>query len=251
MQQRPLRILVVDDEEPARRKTVRFLDRCPEPKVVVEAANGQEAVWQLESGGIDMVLLDIQMPEMNGFDVIQAIGVDAMPPVVFITAWDGYAVEAFAVEAVDYLLKPFDFDRFRRAFERALRAIASPRAEADRLSRLLGQLSRSQPTPTRLLVHEGDRLVFLRIDEIQVLVAADKYVEVVTHRQLYRVRETLAKLEKRLPPDRFVRVHRSYVVNLDAVAELSPWAHGDYVIRLKNGQKVPVSRRYADRVLSH
>ncbi len=249
MTTRKLRVLVVDDEEAARRKTLRFLGRFPEPMTVLEAASGTEAVRQIEAGAVDLVLLDIQMPDMTGFQVIEAIGVEAMPPVIFLTAWDQYAVNAFEVEAVDYLLKPFDFERFRRAFRRAVQQAHNPERDFDGLLSLLGQMRSQQPS-ARLLVRQGDRFVFVRIDEIQALAAADKYVEVLTEDQVSVIREPLASLEGRLPSDRFARVHRSFIVNLDAVSEISPWAHGDYMIRLRNGKTVPLSRRYAAAILA-
>lgn len=248
MTARGLRVLVVDDEEAARRKTLRFLDRCSEPVAALEAASGTEAVRQIEAGSVDLVLLDIQMPDMTGFQVIEAVGVEAMPPVIFLTAWDEYAVDAFEVEAVDYLLKPFDFERFQRAFQRAVRLVQSPERDFGGLLRLLGQM-RSQHSPAHLLVRQENRFLFVRIDDIQALMAADKHVEVLTESQVSLIREPLASLENRLPSDRFARVHRSYIVNLDAVTEISPWAHGDYVIRLRNGKTVPMSRRYASAVL--
>jgi DNA-binding LytR/AlgR family response regulator len=158
-------------------------------------------------------------------------------------------VDAFAVEAVDYLLKPFDFDRFQQAFERASRAIRAPEVEAARLVRLLEGLRRDEAPLARLLVRSGESLIFVKVTDVQALAAADKLVEVLTDRKVGTVRETLSSLEEQLPRDRFVRVHRSWLVNLDAVAEVTPWAHGDYVIRLRSGRTVPLSRRYAANVL--
>jgi len=245
------RVLIVDDEAPARRKVRAHLALTPEIEVVGEAASGPEAVEMIRSLRPDLVFLDVQMPGMTGFEVIEAIGTDEMPAVVFVTAYDEFAVEAFEVQAVDYLLKPFHADRFRQALARALDRVAHGGPSAESLARMLERLAQKQPAEARrLLVRDGERIVFLPLREIVRLSAEGNYVRVRTARgQEHQVRETLAHLEGRLDPERFARVHRSEIVNVDFVAEVHPVFHGDYTVRLRNGEEVRLSRRYQDRLL--
>jgi two-component system LytT family response regulator len=249
----PVRVLIADDEPPARAKLRRFLDADPEVAVAGEAASGTEAVEMIERLRPDLVFLDIQMPGADGFGVLQAIDPAALPHVVFVTAYDEYALRAFEVHAVDYLLKPFDADRFRTALARAKERVrARPPAGGDGLDeRIRRVLAEARPAPgylERVLVRTGTRAVFLRTDEVDWLEAEENYVRLHAGAESYLVRGTLAGLEERLDPARFIRVHRSHIVNLASIRELHPWSHGDWMIVLRDGRQLMLSRRYRDRI---
>jgi two-component system LytT family response regulator len=246
-----VRVLIVDDEAPARRKVRAHLADAAGVDVVGEAASGPEALEAIRALRPDLVFLDVQMPGMTGFEVIEAVGPEAMPAVVFVTAFDEFAVEAFEVQAVDYLMKPFHADRFRQALSRALDRIARREEPRESLARLLeGLLKKAPREAQRLLVRDGERIFFVPLREVVRLSADGNYVQVHTARgQRHLLRETLARLEARLDPERFARIHRSEIVNVDFVAEVQPSFHGDYTVRLKTGDEVRLSRRYQDRLL--
>lgn len=245
-----LRVLVADDEAPARRKLRRLLDGMADVAVVGEAASGDEAVTQIAALAPDLVLLDVQMPGLDGFGVVAAVGVDQMPPVVFVTAYDAHALRAFEVRALDYVLKPVTDARLRDAVDRArsVRAVddgvvttAAGRRAA------LASLVAAQPL-RRLLVHDargpahGARL--LAVETIELARAERNYVVLHTPHGTFRVRGTVAALAARLDPATFLRVNRSDVVRLDAIRELQPWSHGDYRVVLRDGTALLWSRRF-------
>lgn len=245
-----LRVLVVDDELPARRKLRSHLAGQADVEVVGEAGSGPEAVEAIRALRPDLVFLDVQMPGMTGFEVIETIGVEEMPAVVFVTAYDEFAIAAFDVQAVDYLLKPFHADRFRQALARGAEAARGRQGTEETLRRLLGSLGAREGRPVqRLLVREGERLFFVPVREVVRLSAEGNYVQVHTTKGRHQIRETLAALEVRLDPERFARVHRSEIVNVDFVAEIQPLFHGDYSVLLKNGDRVRLSRRYQARLI--
>ncbi|NIR43680.1 MAG: response regulator transcription factor [Gemmatimonadetes bacterium] len=242
-----LRALLVDDEPPARRKLRRFLDREPDVEVVGEVGDGPAAVAAIRELEPDLVFLDIQMPGADGFEVIEALGA-ARPHLIFVTAHHEHAVRAFEVEALDYLLKPFDEPRFRSALERARQRMRGrePGLPGEALRRLLEAARGGTGQP--ILVKKDDRSFFVRQDEIDWVEAADNYVKLHTGRGAHLVRGTLGGMEDRLDPSRFVRVNRSAIVNLDRVAELRPWSHGDQIIVLEDGTELTLSRRYRKRL---
>lgn len=253
----PIRVLVVDDEPPARAKLRRLLAEEPDVEVIAEAADGEEAVAALRRHAPDLVFLDVRMPRLDGFGVIEAVGVERMPAVVFVTAFDEHAVRAFEVEALDYLLKPFAPARLRKVLDRvrAVRAREAPDDEtlAERLGRVLGALapaaggSAEEPGPTleRLLVDAGpEREVLLPADEIDFVRADGNYLVIHARGRTFRRRGPLTELAARLDPERFLRINRSELVRLDAVAELQPWFHGDYCLILRSGDKLTWSRRF-------
>jgi two-component system LytT family response regulator len=247
----PVRVLIADDEPPARAKVRRFLAADPEMDVVGEAGSGPEAVDAIRRLRPDLVFLDIQMPGADGFGVLGALEPGTLPHVVFVTAYDAYALRAFEVHAVDYLLKPWDADRFRTALERAKERVRA-RAPADdlegRIRRALADVRAPAAYLDRVLVRTGDRAVFVRTDEIDWVEAEENYVRVHAGRESHLVRGTLAGLEERLDPAKFVRVHRSHIVNLGSIRELRPWSHGDWMIVLRDGRELMLSRRYRDRL---
>lgn len=245
-----LRVLLVDDEAPARRKLRAHLAAEQDVEVVGEAGTGPEAVEAIRRLKPDVVFLDVQMPGLGGFQVLEEVGLDEAPAVVFVTAFDEFAVDAFEVEAVDYLLKPFHADRFRKALARVRERLSRPGATRDALERVLKAVRPDDRRPLeRLLVREGERMFFVPLREVARLTAEGNYVRVVTAKGSHLVRETLAGLEARLDPARFARVHRSEIVAVEAVAEIQPLFHGDHEVVLRNGDRVRMSRRYQDRLL--
>ncbi|MEP6618801.1 MAG: LytTR family DNA-binding domain-containing protein [bacterium] len=242
-----LRILIADDEAPARRKMARLLDAMDDVLVVGEATSGAEAVERIDSLAPDLVLLDIQMPLLDGFDVIATVGVDAMPAVVFVTAYDEYALRAFDVRALDYLLKPVVPDRLRDAIERARSQCArapgnskgvTAQRTADFATLIAGRHLR------RLLVHDDAGAQLLPVDAIELARAERNYVALHTAAGTFRIRGTIAALAERLDPAAFLRVNRSDIVKLDTIKELQPWSHGDYRIVLRDNTALLWSRRF-------
>lgn len=246
-----IRTLIVDDEPLGRERIRALLARDREIEVVEECPDGRRAVAAIERSRPDLVFLDVQMPEMNGFAVLEAIAGDRMPVIIFVTAYDRYAVQAFEVHALDYLLKSFDRDRFEAALKRAKEEIHRSKTGVlnERLVGLLEDLQAKQKRLTRLVVKSGGRIVFLRVDEIDWVEAADNYVRIHAGRESHLIRETLQSLEGRLNPDKFLRIHRSTLVNLDRIRELQPIFHGDYLVKLNDGTELTLSRNYRERLL--
>jgi len=243
-----LRVAIVDDEGHARAAIRILLERRGGVDVVAECRNGAEAVEVLQWVTVDLLLLDIQMPGLDGFGVLKALGADKVPPTIFVTAFDEYAIRAFDVEAVDYVLKPFDEARFLAAFERARLRIDERRA-AKWARRFLASapddpnVAPAQPLP-RLPVSVGDRILFLSFDEIDWIQAADPYVVVHVGAKEYLMRESLRHLSTRLPRDQFARIHRSHAVNLAKVREITRLGKGDAEVTLTGGLRLRCSRRY-------
>jgi two-component system, LytTR family, response regulator len=239
-----LRTLIVDDEPLARRRIRALLGSHADIEIIGECGDGAAAVAAIRDQSPDLVFLDIQMPEMDGFGVIEAVGAARMPAVVFVTAYDRYALAAFDASAVDYVLKPFDTERFARALERA-RARCAPGALADvraGLQSLLMQAESSRDSTLALRV--SGKIVSLHRSEIDWIEAAGNFVEVHAGGSTWRVHEALAALERRLQAARFRRVHRSVLVNLARVREIRPTLNGDGEILLHDGTRLALSRRY-------
>ncbi|HKG95743.1 MAG TPA: LytTR family transcriptional regulator DNA-binding domain-containing protein [Gemmatimonadaceae bacterium] len=252
----PIRTLIVDDEALARRGLRTLLRDDPEVEVVGECRDGREAVAAIRERRPELVYLDVQMPALDGFAVIDAVGVEAMPAVVFVTAYDEHALRAFEVHALDYLLKPFDRDRFARSLDRAKRLVraAAPAPSSGDLAALLRDLRAAPPAPPRyaerLLVKHDGRIYFVPAADVDWVEAAGNYLRIHAGAERHLLHETMNALEERLDPARFVRVHRSAIVNVDRIREIQPWFHGGLVIILKTGARVTASRTYKDRLLS-
>lgn len=243
-----VRALVIDDERPAREKIRRHLRADPDVEVVGEAATGLEAVDAIRKLSPDLVFLDVQMPGLDGFEALRA---ERTPVVVFVTAFDEYAIQAFEVEAADYLLKPFDQTRFEQALGRARRRLSSQSGtEAAGIDRLLERVQPLRGHLRRLVVDAGDRVLLVPIKDVTRLSAEGNYVRVHVAGSTYLIRDTLTRLDTRLDPNHFARIHRSTIVAFDTIVELRPWSHGDYEVVLRNGERVRLSRRYQDRVLN-
>ena len=239
-----IRTLIVDDEPLARERLAALLRPREDIEVVGECRDGEDAVLAIHDLAPDLVFLDIQMPGMSGFDVIDAIGTDRMPLIVFVTAYDQHALRAFEVRALDYLLKPFDRERFTDALQRA-RAQLERDESGDigrRLLAMVKDMRRDQPRSDRLVVKSGGRLFFLRTDEIDWVEASGNYVRLHVGGASHLLRETMKGIEGKLDGDRFIRIHRSTIVNTDRIKELHPLFHGEYAVILRDGTRLTASR---------
>lgn len=241
-----LRVFVVDDEAPARRKLLRFVADDPEVEVVGEAANGRDAVERIQRTHPDLLLLDVQMPDFDGFEVVKQLN-PPLPQIVFVTAFDQYAIRAFDVHAFGYLLKPFDGPRFQKVLNYAKQHIREHANSADMLRKLLDDVERSRRAPTRLLVEQGERAFFVSPGEIDWVESERNYLLIHAGEKTYTVRGTMDAMEERLDRNAFVRVNRSAMVRLDAVQELQKWFHGEYKVMLKSGATLTWTRRYLGR----
>lgn len=245
-----IRALIVDDEPLARERIRDLLERDPEVVVAAECRDGLEAIAAIREHSPDLVFLDVQMPEKSGFDVIAEVGVDRLPVIVFVTAHDDYALRAFEVAALDYLLKPFDADRFAKTLDRAKAQIRS-RLPDEFQQRVLSMMEDLRAAPRgleRLIVKTGGQLVFLKTEEVDWIQAEGNYVRLHVGTASHLVRETIQGLEASLDPGRFMRIHRSTIVNLDRVREIQPLVHGEYRVVLTDGTKLTLSRGYRDRL---
>lgn len=247
---RTIRALIADDEPLARERMRSLIATEPDLELVGEAKDGIEAVELILSNTPDLVFLDVHMPKLDGFEVIQSVGADRMPAVVFVTAYDQHALRAFEVQALDYLLKPFDGDRFQSALKRVRKQIDS-REPGDIGQRLLALVRDLKPAGTRtdrLVVKSGGRLYFLRADEIDWIEAAGNYVRLHVGAEGHLLRETMNSIESRLNPEMFFRIHRSHIVNIERIKELQPWFNGEYVVVLHNGTRLTLSRGYREKL---
>ena len=239
--------MIVDDEAPARAKLRKLLAGESELEIIGEAVDGEDAVEKIRELEPDLVFLDIQMPKRDGFSVIDAIGVDRMPLVVFVTAYDEHALRAFEVQALDYLLKPFAPKRFHAVVGRAKKQLARQSGPdlAETMKKLLEMVSPRSSYMTRIQVQkEEDREIFLSAGHIDFIRSERNYVRFFTADGEFVRRATLTEIEQRLDPEKFRRISRTEIIRLDAVKELNPWFHGDYHVQMRNGQTLTWSRRY-------
>jgi len=246
-----IRTLIVDDEPLARAMLRSCLAEDAEMDVIGECGDGYSAIETIESAAPELVFLDIQMPDLDGFGVLRALAPAAIPNIVFVTAYDQFALQAFDVHAIDYLLKPFDRERFARTLTRAKQQIALQKREdvRDALLRLLNQQS-ARPQPVqRILVKSGERAIFVRPDEISWIEAQGNYVALHVGAQSLLLRQTIHTLEKQLDPGKFQRIQRSAIVNLDAIREMHPAGRGEYEIVLKDGVALKLSLTYRESFL--
>ena len=241
---RRIRALVVDDEPLARRRLRRLLERDPEIETVSDCGDGHAAVAAITEHAPDLVFLDVQMPEIDGFAVLERLPAGRTPLVVFVTAYDQYALRAFEVSAVDYLLKPFDRRRFEKALQRAKARLAAEAGDGlgQRTLALLEELRARSSHLDRLVVKAGGRAFFLKTDEIDWIEAEGKYVRLHVGRESHLLREPIGTLEAQLDPRRFLRIHRSTIVNIDRIRELQPWFHNEYRVLLRDGTELMLSR---------
>jgi len=243
-----IRIVIIDDEAPARTRIRQLLKDEHEFDLVGEYVNGRQAVDGIQRDKPDLAFLDVQMPRVNGFDVCEGVRAAGapMPLVIFVTAYDQYALQAFEVHAIDYLLKPFDRARFQKALKHVREQLRSPLDQ--RLAALLEDLRPGFRKPDRLVFKEDGRVVFVRVEMIDWFEADGNYVRLHAGDDTHYFRETLAGLEAQLPADKFLRISRSAIVNLDRVKELQPMFYGDYSVILQTGAKLTLSRNFRARL---
>lgn len=244
-----IRVVTVEDEPLARERLRTLLEQEADFDLLCEVADGRSAVDAIRTRKPDLVFLDVNIPELNGFGVIEEVGVEHMPAVVFVTAYDQFAVRAFETHALDYILKPFDEERFRSALDRARNTLSNRDAGSleNRLYDLLGQ-ARNATHAERLAVRSGGRIVFVRTEDIDWIGAEGNYARLHIGSESHLLRETMSILEEKLGPARFLRIHRSTLVNTDAIAELEPLLQGDYVVILRDGTRLTSSRGYRANV---
>lgn len=245
-----LRLLIVDDEPVARRRLRRLVREIGDIDIAGEAGDGNSAVSAIRTLAPDIVLLDVQMPEMDGFEVLQAVGRDALPAVIFVTAFDRYALRAFEVHALDFLLKPVSAEKLAGALARARTHIAGRGgARLDpRVLALLDDLASRRRFLCRLPVKLRGKLIVVDLADVDWIEAADNYVTLHVGAQAYPARETMVRLERELDPEQFVRIHRSTIVQIARIKELLPDFHGDFVVVLRDGTRVTLSRTYRRRL---
>lgn len=239
----PIRTIVVDDEPLARERLRTWLAREADFSVVGECSQGEEAVEVLRRERPDLVFLDVQMPGLTGVQVLEALGQDAPPAVVFVTAHEHFAVDAFEVQAVDYLLKPVSRERFKTALERVAKRLAGPGPGAT-----AGPAPADPKLPERLSVKHNGRIVFVPVADIDWVGSADNYVELHVGAQTFLLRETMTAITQRLPADRFVRISRTAIVQVGRVRQLEPLFHGEYSVELVSGAKLTLSRSHRDQL---
>ncbi|MDB4878378.1 MAG: LytTr DNA-binding region [Gemmatimonadetes bacterium] len=251
-----LTVIVADDEKIARRRLVRLIEETGEAEVVAACAGGREAVEQVTALQPQMLFLDVQMPDLDGFGVLSALDGEAAPATVFVTAFDQYAVRAFDVHAVDYLLKPFDTARFREAFARAKERVHVARAggDAERIRALLSdyaaatQQQSAKPALDRVAVKVDGVLKIIRTADVDWWETDGNYIRLHVAGASHLIRMTAASIEPQLDPRAFIRIHRRYIVNVDRIVEVQPWFAGDAIIVLRNGAKLRLSRTYRERL---
>jgi two-component system, LytTR family, response regulator len=244
-----IRTLIVDDEPLARQRVRSLLEQDPDVEVIGEAGDGKAAVAALQRHKPDLVFLDVQMPHLDGFGVLETLAGAPLPAVIFVTAHDKFALRAFEVHALDYLLKPFDRDRFKQALERAKTAVKAPAAAMDeRLLALLENVHKDRKSVDRLVIKSGGRVYFVRVDEIDWIEAAGNYVKLHVGKEEHLLRESMNGIEAKVDPRKFIRIHRSTIVNAERIKELQPAFHGDYAVILRDGVELTLSRNYRERM---
>lgn len=248
-----IRVLLVDDEPLARDMLREMLQGDAEVEIVGESCNGREALETIRAENPDLIFLDVQMPEVGGFEVLAALGKEKAPYVIFVTAYDQYAVRAFEVQALDYLLKPFDQERFDVCWQRARAQIARDRNGGgggmdQRILALLQELKPGSAYLERLVIKTAGRIYFLDTKEIDWIEAEGNYVSVHSGKKSHLLRETITSLESQLDPKKFVRIHRSSIVRLNFIKELQPWFHGEYRVILQDATQLTLSRNHRDKL---
>ena len=246
-----IRTLIVDDMRLARNRLRRHLENDAEIEIVGEAPGGQEAIDSIRQLMPDLVFLDVQMPEIDGFAVLDAVGPATVPAIIFVTAHDQFALRAFEMHALDYLLKPFDEARLRSAIARAKRTIAGAEtaATAGKLRALLAEMGVNSPHPRRITVKVDGRTIFLQADEIDYIEAAGNYLRIKAGAESYMIREKIGDMERRLDSAGFARIHRSTIVNIARIKEMQPLFNGDQIVILRNGKRLTLSRTYREQVV--
>lgn len=248
-----MRILIVDDEAPGRQRIASLLEKEPDCEVLGECASGPEALEFMKKQMPDLLFLDIQMPEMDGFALLRRLPADRWPVVIFVTAYDQHALKAFEVHALDYLLKPFKQERFREAVQHARAALENKQtgSSSKRLAELLAETKPHSPFLTRVAVKTEGRVIFVKTEQIDWIESAGNYAVLHAGKDAHVIRESLTALETDLSPNQFLKISRSAIINLDRVKELQPMFNGEHVVVLQNGKQLPMTRglREVERAL--
>jgi two-component system LytT family response regulator len=245
-----LRVLIVDDEELARERMESLLSAQPDVEIAGICADGMSALQAIEQTRPDLVMLDVQMPGMDVFEVASNIDPENAPAIVFVTAHDGHAIKAFEIHALDFLLKPYDQARLEKALDRARGTLNATRTPAldPRLVSFLEQLHEERKYPERLIVKSSGRVFFVRTEDIDWVEASGNYAKIHTKSDAHLLRESMKNMEGKLDPRVFVRIHRSAIVNIDRIKELEPWFHGEYVVIMRDGTRLTASRVFSERL---
>ncbi len=246
-----IRVLIIDDEPLARQRLRALVEDEPDLELAGECTDGRAAIAGIRAHKPDLVFLDVCMPELDGFGVLEALAAEERPAaVVFVTAHDRFALKAFDVDAVDYLLKPFDRERFQKALQRARGQIGRAQTEevSQQLKALLEDARAGRKYLDRIVVKSVSRVFFLRVEEIDWIEAAGNYLKLHVGAEAHLLRETMGSLEGRLDPAKFLRIHRSTMVNIERIQELQPWFHGDYAVLLRDGTRLTLSRSYRQKL---
>ena len=245
-----LKVLIADDEPLARDGLKLMIGTDPRVEAIFEARNGREAIAAIREHHPHLVLLDIQMPGLDGFAVVEAFGADKMPSTIFVTAHDQYAIRAFEVSAVDYLLKPVAHERFTKAFERVVDRLRVAAAEETTLQMrtMLDAIAHPPRRLTRLAIRAGEKTMFLPVDTIDRIEASQNYVRVLAGQTSHLVHVSMNAIEASLDPDTFIRIHRSHIVNVKRITHMWSMAHGQYVVELVSGERLQSGRTYGDRI---
>jgi two-component system LytT family response regulator len=245
-----IRVLIVDDEPLARDGLRLLLAADPDVAAIDEARSGREAIARIEAARPDLVLLDVQMPGLDGFGVLASVDPANLPAIIFITAFDRYALKAFEAHAVDYLMKPFSGERLHEAMERARGAVdkSSSKDLKVALHALLEDIQRERTYPEWLLIKKEERSVFLRVADIDWIESSRNNVRLHVGKEVYVFHETTTGIEARLDPKHFFRIHRSTIVNIERIREMHPWFNGDYAVTLKDGTRLTLSSTYRERL---
>jgi len=245
-----IRTLIVDDQSIAREALRHLLQQESDLEIVGVAANGREAIEAIDALAPELVFLDVQMPEMDGFEVAARVDRSRRPIIIFVTAHDEFALKAFEAHALDYLVKPCQPERLKLALQRARHQLQSNQTGEiqQKLDELLRDLKSNSRYPERLTIKSNGRILFLRVAEIDLVEAADNYVKLHVGNETHLFRETMAALEEKLSPERFVRISRSVIVNVESVKELHPLFHGEYSVTLRSGARVTLTRGYREQL---
>lgn len=243
-----IRTIIADDEPLARERIRELLKRQRDVEVIAECSSGSKTVAAIEEHRPDLLFLDVQMPELDGFGVLESVGPRRVPAIIFVTAYDKYALKAFDAHAVDYLLKPFDEKRFHRALDRARHHIEKPNGFSEHLRELLNDVKAEQKEGDRLVVKSSGRVLFLRASEIDYIEASGNYLTLHVGKETHLLRETMNNMESKLDERKFMRIHRSTIVNIERIKELQPWFGGEYVVVLRDGQQLTLSRTYRSKL---
>ena len=245
-----IRAIIAEDELPAR-QCIAAMAKAYGIEVLAECKDGEETIRSLQKHRPDLLFLDVQMPGIDGFGVLQEVQPEIVPAVIFTTAYDHYAVRAFEHDAVDYLLKPFDEERFRKAVDRARQQLGNSSHHAELIGHLLRELNAARQAPTgpqRLVIRSKGQIAFVRVDEVDWIEASHNYVRIHVGKDVYLLRETIGEIETRLESERFLRIHRSLIVNVDRIRRLEACGYGEYLVVLQDGKKLSLSRGYRERL---